>query len=307
MTKSLGNFLQDKKISANLSSLLNHLACVGKYINHSIRNGNTGISNTTNSFGENQLALDLLADKIITEELRKSKLVKLAISEEQSQPITFENSTGNFIVAYDPLDGSSLVDANLSIGTIFGVWQQEDGGLFGQNVDKNMVASCYIIYGPRVILVVAIKDSGVQEFELNDVGEFILTREKITIQATTKYFSPGNLRACNFNEKYGKIVQKMIKDGKTLRYSGGMVPDLHHILCKGEGFFSYPADDKNKQGKLRLLFECGPFAFIFREAGGFACEEKNGDILKIKIEDYHQTTPIFIGSKKAVQETVNTL
>jgi fructose-1,6-bisphosphatase I len=103
------------------------------------------------------------------------------------------------------------------------------------------------------------------------------------------------------------VVESWIEEGKTLRYSGGMVPDLHHILSKGQGIFSYPRDEKHPNGKLRLLFECGPFAFIFREAKGLALNQEGEEILKTKITKIHQRTPIFIGSTDEVKAVIKKL
>jgi len=248
--KSFNHFLREKGVKNDVRSLLYHIARAVKYINFSIRSGNTGKVSTENSFGEQQLAMDVLPDKIIAKELEQSELAKIIVSEEQENCIEFPAPRGNFFVAYDPLDGSSLVDANLAIGSIFGIWDNPD--VLGKPVEENMVASCYSVYGPRITLVISIKDKGTHEFELNDVGEFILSREDIKIEEETNYFAPGNLRCCNENPKYKTVVDNWISDKKTLRYSGGMVPDLHHITCKGNGIFAYPRDQKNKNGKLRL-------------------------------------------------------
>lgn len=300
--KSFNHFLRERGVENDVRSLLYHIARSVKYINFSIRAGNTGKALTENNFGETQVAMDVLADQIIMKELEFSELASKIVSEEQDNCILFEAPRGDYLVAYDPLDGSSLVDANLSIGSIFGIWENPE--VVGKKVGEGMIASCYAVYGPRITLVIAIKDKGLHEFELNDVGEFILTKSDITIEGETKYFAPGNLRATNENPGYKAVVDRWMAEGKTLRYSGGMVPDIHHMLSKGQGIFCYPRDERHPNGKLRLLFECAPFSFVFREAGGASLNQENNDILETLVNDYHQTSPIFIGSKNEVEKTV---
>jgi fructose-1,6-bisphosphatase I len=301
--KSFNHFLREKGVSNNLRSLLYHIARSVKYINFSIRAGNTGKSGGENCFGEKQMRMDMLSDQIITDELRFSELAGRIASEEQESCQDFSASRGSYFVAYDPLDGSSLVDANLAIGSIFGIWDRTE--LIGTAAGENLVASCYAVYGPRITLVISVRGLGVHEFELNDVGEFILTRESITIEDQARYFAPGNLRVCPQNPEYKKWIDDCIQTGKTLRYSGGMVPDLHHIFSKGNGVFCYPRDEKNPNGKLRLLFECAPFALAFSEAGGSAKNQEGQNILQTRVEEYHQNSPIFIGSKKAVDQVLD--
>lgn len=303
------HFLREQGVSGDLRSLLYHIARSIKYINFSLRSGNTMKAKTSNASGEEQMALDVLSDQIIMDELTKSDLACMMASEEQDEAIPLTCSRcgrEKFAISYDPLDGSSLVDANLAIGSIFGIWK--DCGNFLGCTGQKLVASAYAVYGPRVTFTVAIKGKGTHEFELNDVGEFILTRKNITLTDNTKYFGPGNLRATQHDEKYLAYVNHCMTEQRTLRYSGGMVPDLHHILCKEQGVFTYPKMiPKYPNGKLRLLFECAPFSMIFEEAGGIALDQEGTRILDQKIEDIHQRTPIFIGSKNSVTEAVEFL
>ena len=135
----------------------------------------------------------------------------------------------------------------------------------------------------------------------------MLTQKHVELKPTTKYFAPGNLRATKVNPKYLTLVEKYIAEGRTLRYSGGMVPDLHHILKKGEGIFCYPGCAKHPNGKLRLSFECAPFAMIFAEAGGLTLDCNGTNILDLEIKEPHQRTTIFIGSKDEVRNAVEAL
>ena len=300
--QSFNHFLRERGAEWDVRSLLYHIARSVKYINFSIRAGNTERVTTSNSFGENQMRLDVMADKIISTELEKSGLAKVVASEEQETCIEYEATRGNYLVAFDPLDGSSLVDANLAIGSIFGLWNDPD--VIGKKAEENMVAACYSVYGPRITFIIALKDKGIHEFELNDVGEFMLTKPDIKVAPKTKYFSPGNLQTYREDDAYRNVVDFWLNEQRTLRYSGGMAPDLNHIFCKGEGIFSYPRDKAHPAGKLRLLFECAPFAFMMREAGGLALNQEGDPILDTIVKDHHQTTPIFIGSKDEVEQVV---
>ena len=304
-SQSFNHFLRERGADWDVRSILYHVARSVKYINFSIRAGNTGGAGTENASGESQIAMDILADQIISRELEKSQIAKVIASEEQETCIEFESHRGNFFVAYDPLDGSSLVDSNLAIGSIFGIWDNPD--VIGNKAGAGMVAACYAVYGPRITLTIALKGKGTHEFELNDVGEFILTRADITIEDDTTYFAPGNLKACAENPKYAAVMQRWLDNQSKLRYSGGMVPDLHHILSKGHGIFTYPSDKKHKDGKLRLLFEGAPFTFIFNEAQGVGKNQAGEDILDTKVEHYHQNTPVFIGSKNEVKTVTKML
>ncbi len=302
--KSFNHTLRVNKVPNDVRSLLYHIARGVKYINFSLRAGNTGKANTSNHSGEDQLKLDVLSDQIIMNELEGSELCALLASEEENELVHFPAPRGKFVVAYDPLDGSSLVDANLTIGSIFGIWEGEE--IIGRK-GKEMIAAAYAIYGPRVELIVAVKGKGVMVFEMNDVGEFMLTKKDLKLRENSKYFAPGNLRATAINKKYLKLINDYIAEKRTLRYSGGMVPDLHHILQKGEGIFTYPGCEKHPNGKLRLAFECAPFAFIFAEAEGNATTADGQDILDIEIKEPHQRTTIFIGSTGEVTRAVNAL
>jgi len=299
------HFLRENDVSNELRSLLYHIARSIKYINFSLRAGNTVQAESDNASGEHQLKLDILANDIICKELKKSELASIIASEEEDECKHFPSPRGTFGVSFDPLDGSSLVDANLAIGSIFGIWDCNE--FIGKTARKNMVAACYAIYGPRISFVIAVKGKGVHEFELNDVGEFVLVKKNITLKPNSKYFAPGNMRATCGNEKYLEIIQKWISECRTLRYSGGMVPDLHHILSKQEGIFSYPRDEKYTNGKLRLLFECAPFSMIFEEAGGLALDQDGKPVMEIEVTETHQRTPIFIGSKNEVAACVKAL
>ena len=293
---SLNEHLFSKgKINDELRHLILHIAQAAKYIHSAIRTTEMGLTGTKNQFGEKQLKLDVVSDDIIRQHLCESRLVCSYISEEQKEVIEL-TSDAPYSVVFDPLDGSSLVDVNFAIGSIFGIYIGND--VIGKT-PKEQVAALYTIYGPRTLLVYS-TGNGVHEFILNEVGEFILLREYLGVADTAKNYSPGNVGSVKDEEGYRAVVDAWISDGMTMRYSGCMVADVHHILSKGQGVFTYPGGAKYPEGKLRLVFECGPFAYLMNQAGGAASDGK-GDILKKKITDIDQRTPLIIGSKKEVE------
>lgn len=283
------------KIPDELRHLILHIATAAKYVQSAIRTTEAGLAGTKNQFGEEQVKLDVLSDDIICQHLKESRLVATYISEEQKDVIEL-SSKAPYSVVFDPLDGSSLVDANFAIGSIFGIYKGHE--LIGRK-PKEQVGALYVIYGPRTLLVYC-TGNGVHEFILNDVGEFILLREYLGVADKAKNFAPGNLNSILEDKSYHDVFHAWNKDKMTLRYSGCMVSDIHHILSKGQGVFTYPAGSKYPDGKLRLVFECGPFSYLMAHAGGAASDGKM-DIMDKKITDVDQRTPIIIGSKKEVE------
>lgn len=302
MLKLLDSHLYKADVPDRLRHLVMYIARAGKYINHALQMGDMGATGTQNKSGDDQLALDVLTDKIIMENLDVCNIVSHVISEEQDDITICECKENKevYSVAYDPLDGSSLVETNLAIGSIFAIF--EGKGFIGRT-GREMVAAINIVYGPRTTLMYTV-GKGTHEFTLNDVGEFTLTAENITIKDSAKHFAPGNLRAGNKNAKYKKLVNHWMDEEYTLRYSGGMAADINHILKKGEGIFTYPPNPpKYPKGKLRLLFECNPFSFLMEQAGG-ASSNGEVDIMDIEVTELHQRTPIYIGSKEEVKTAV---
>lgn len=300
--KLLDNHLHESGTSDSLRHLIMAISRAAKYIHYFIQTGDLGLAGTSNVSGDEQLALDVQADKIIMENIMMCQLVNRAASEEQETENICKcgGKKGEYSVAFDPLDGSSLVETNLAIGSIFSIYK---GQKFLGRTGREQAAALYVVYGPRITLVYSV-GKGVHEFKLNDVDEFVLSQENIRIAETTNHFAPGNLRAAAPGSAYRKVVESWMNDNYTLRYSGGMTPDLNHIFMKGEGIFTYPSYvPKYPHGKLRLLFECNPFAYLIEQAGGAASDGERA-ILDIKIEEIHQRTPIYIGSKKEVERVV---
>jgi len=289
------------KVSDDLRHLILDIARAAKYIHYSIRTTDAGLAGSKNQFGEEQVKLDVLSDRIIEQHLRESRLVAGFISEERDEVVEL-HADAPYSVVFDPLDGSSLVDVNFAIGSIFGIYKGKD--LIGKT-PRMQVGALYILYGPRTILVYS-TGNGVHEFILNEVGEYVLLREFIGVADTAKNFSPGNLEAVSDNSGYGKLLQAWMKDGLKLRYSGCMVADCHHILSKGQGVFTNVGGSKYPDGKLRLVFECGPFAYLVEQAGGSASNGKM-PIMDVVIKDIDQRTPLVIGSSKEVERSVKML
>lgn len=285
----LRRHLRSQSICDNLIHLICEVAEASKYVINAVRTGDLGVAGTSNLYGEEQLALDVLSDRIMRKRLIHSGVVCNIASEEMDEIYSVTpNASGLYSVAYDPLDGSSLVDVNLAVGTIVSIYSGCD--LFQEG--RKQVAALYILYGPRVSLVYSV-GNGVHEFTMNQLMEFTLTRENVKMQPAGDIYSPGGLR-----NKYAEGVERYVRyleaKGSKLRYSGGFVPDINQILMKGKGLFMYPALNGSPNGKLRVLYELNPMAFLIEQAGGAASDGKN-PILDIKPEKLDQRSPIFIG------------
>jgi len=242
-----------------------------------------GYSQEQNSSGETQLQLDIQCDLIIEEELSHVSSVNTLASEEK-EDVMLINENAKYYIGFDPLDGSSLVDVNLSVGSIFGIYEKDFDG-------KNMMASCYVVYGPRVELVFAYE--GMVRLYLLQAGEFEFVKE-IHLKEKGNLNAPGGTQQ-NWKPYHKQMVDGLFQEGYRLRYSGGMVPDLHQILLKGGGLFSYPGTSDKPEGKLRQVFEVFPFAMIFEYAGGGAIDGKNR-VLEQTPRNVHDTSPCFFGS-----------
>ena len=246
-------------------------------------------SESDNISGDHQLELDVESDIVIENNFRNIQSIR-AISSEEKDELLELHKDGKYLISYDPLDGSSLVDVNLSVGSIFGIYED-------QFLGKNLVASAYIVYGPRVELIIA--QDEVKLYRLSD-GKFHFVKV-ITLNEKGDLNATGGTQQKWFPH-HKEMVESLFQEGYRLRYSGGMVPDLHQILLKGGGLFSYPATSDNKpKGKLRLLFEVMPFALVYEKAGGLAFNEKSERLLETIPEHLHDTSPCFFGSKYEVK------
>jgi fructose-1,6-bisphosphatase I len=294
----LRRHLRSQNICDNLIHLICEIAEASKYVINAIRTGDLGVAGTSNLYGEEQLALDVLSDRIMKKRLIHSGVVCNIASEEMDEIYqAMTDANGLYSVAYDPLDGSSLVDVNLAVGTIVSIYAGCD--LFQEG--RKQVAAMYILYGPRVSLVYSVGD-GVHEFTMNQLMEFNLTRENIRMEPDGNIYSPGGLRN-KYSEGDEKFIRYLEAKGCKLRYSGGFVPDINQVLMKGKGLFMYPALNGSPNGKLRLLFELNPMAYLVEHAGGAATNGKI-PILDIKPEGIDQRAPVYIGCVEDVNRAM---
>lgn len=297
----LSDHLLQTGVPADLQRLIVDIAEAGRAVQHAIRTTETGSAGTVNHFGEEQIKMDVISEDIIHKHLHESGLVATYISEEQNDIVELSDDAP-YSVVYDPLDGSSLVDVNLTIGSIFGIYEGKE--VVGRK-PREQVGALYVLYGPRTLLLYSVGE-GVHEFMLDESGEFVLLRESLKVADTAKNYSPGNLKAIQDNPAYKALANAWLESDMTLRYSGCMTADVHHILSKGQGVFSNVGGKKYPDGKLRLVFECGPFSYLMDQAGGSASNGTN-DILDTVIIAIDQRTPIIIGSKHTVAEALTHL
>ncbi len=290
----LRRYLRERNENRDLTRLICELAEASKYVINSIRTGDLGVAGTSNLYGEQQLALDVLSDRIIRKRLIHSGVVANMVSEETADIIPVSpDCEEKYSVAFDPLDGSSLVDVNLAVGTIISIYKGCE--LF--QAGRNQVAAMYILYGPRTTMVYS-TGNGVHEFAMNQLMEYTLVQENIQVEPRGSIYSPGGQRN-KYSPGTEKFVRNLEESGAKLRYSGGFVPDINQILIKGRGVFLYPHLQDAPNGKLRLLFELNPMAFLMEQAGGAASTGRQRilDIVPGSIDD---RAPVFIGCREEV-------
>lgn len=310
-----------KYATGELSRLLSHIGVAAKLVNREVNKAGLvdilGDVGTINTQGEAQQKLDVYADHQFINALRASGEVCGMASEEDNNIVTFDNvlsNDGKYIVCIDPLDGSSNIEVNVSIGTVFSIYRRiSERGHKAENKDFlqegiKQVAGGYIIYGSSTMLVYT-TGRGVNGFTLDpSIGEFCLSHADIRIPESGSIYSINEGYFEKFEEpirkyiKYAKEVDKQTKRPYKARYIGSLVADFHRNLLKG-GIFIYPATQDAPSGKLRLLYEANPLAFVVEQAGGMAV---NGEtrILDVKPNDLHQRTPLIIGSTNMVKKAI---
>ncbi|EHU0384596.1 class 1 fructose-bisphosphatase [Vibrio cholerae] len=322
--RTLGEFIVEKQhdfphASGELSSLLASIRLAAKIVNREINKAGLadiiGASGNDNIQGEEQQKLDLYANEKFKAALEARDQVCGVASEEEDEAVAFSkelNKNAKYVVLMDPLDGSSNIDVNVSVGTIFSIYRrvspvgtpptQED---FLQPGNKQ-VAAGYVIYGSSTMLVYT-TGNGVNGFTYDpSLGTFYLSHENMRIPENGKIYSinEGNyIRFPTGVKKYIKFCQENVpEEGRpyTSRYIGSLVADFHRNLLKG-GIYLYPSTQSHPNGKLRLLYECNPMAFLIEQAGGLA---SNGArrIMDIKPTELHQRVPFFVGSKNMVHK-----
>lgn len=299
------------------SELLYEIALVGKIISREVNKAGVaeiyGLTGEVNISGDQVQKLDIFSQQAFENVLGHCGHLCVMASEEQESiiPLSCEKSLGDYVLLFDPLDGSSNIDANVSIGSIFSLYKRGSKGGPG-NLDDLMqtgiqqVAAGYIIYGSSTMFVYT-TGQGVYGFTLDpSLGEFLLTHEKITLPNVNKVYSINERDYYSWPLGIQKYIEEIKKTGKISgRYVGTLVADFHRNLLYG-GIFLYPSTAKDPQGKLRLLYEANPLSFIIEQAGGRASNGKQ-NVLEITPTELHQKTPLYIGNKEEVEKINNLL
>lgn len=294
--------------TGELSQLLRDIILASKIISREInRAGLSGIEGMTeeeNVQGERQRMLDVIADVRFTRALVNGQQACAILSEESEGIIDTGNKNGKYIVAIDPLDGSSNIDVNISVGTIFSIYERVSPQ--GENFSEEdflqpgmkQVAAGYVLYGSSTMLVYT-TGHGVNGFTYEpSLGEYFLSHPNIKQPASGKIFSVNERDFDSFPEQVKAYINDCKRNKLDTRYVGSLVGDFHRNLLKG-GIYLYPSTEQYREGKLRLLYECNALALISEQAGGLA---SNGfqRVLEVKPEWYHQRVPFYAGSKEMV-------
>lgn len=289
--------------TGKLTLILNQIAEASKIIASHVKNSGLvnieGKAGTKNIYDEEVQKLDTFSNDLLVDLLTEIGFVNMIASEELEEPIILNNK-GEYSVFFDPLDGSSNIDTNISIGTIFSIYKNKDNKL---QKGSSQVASGYIVYGSSVMFVYTCNNS-VNGFTLDpSIGSYLLSHPNIkTPEKTFEYsINEGNFNL--YDEKIRKYLKSLKEKPYKLRYVASMVADIHRILLKG-GIFLYPSDKNQPNGKLRLMFEVNPMALLIERAGGKSYS-KNQSPLNIQPTDIHQKIPIILGSKEEVEKYIN--
>lgn len=291
------------KAKGNFTLLLSQLEYAGKIIASHIQKaglvdilGKTGEKNASH---EEVIELDRYSNQLLIDTLTASGAVHALASEELEDVYHVEKDGGEYTIFFDPLDGSSNTETNVTVGTIFSIYHKEEHFLQPGN---KQVAAGYILYGTSVMFIYS-SGKGVHGFTLDpSIGTFLLSHPDIKIPQSGSIYSLNEGNYSLYNEKTKAYVDyiKREKTGQKARYIGSMVADVHRTLLKG-GIFLYPSDSKSPEGKLRLLFEVNPMSYLVQNAGGLATTGKQNP-LDITPSSLHQRTPAILGSKKNVEE-----
>ncbi|MDB5004422.1 MAG: fructose-bisphosphatase [Mucilaginibacter sp.] len=314
--KTLGQFIIEKQADfpyakGELSRLLRDIGIAAKIVNREVNKAGLmdilGQAGSTNIQGESQQKLDVYANEQFISALRCGGECCVVASEENEDFIRIDDQA-NYVVAIDPLDGSSNIDVNVAVGTIFSIYRRKStGAAILSDVLQNgteQVAAGYIIYGSSTMLVYT-TGKGVNGFTLDpSIGEFCLSHPNLQIPKDGTIYSINEGNYVHFPTgvkqyiKYCQVEDPATGRPYTSRYIGSMVADVHRNLIKG-GIFIYPVTAAAPNGKLRLVYECNPMAFVIEQAGGRATNGKDR-ILELGVAELHQRSPIFIGSEKMV-------
>merc|ERR1719160_706132 len=295
--ETLDEVLDKKMADPELKSVLKTLFDGCGTITEALRKELVTVAeNQSSVFGDVQLGVDVVADNLMWDICKTEPLIKEGASEEEPEVLEM-HADGKFCVCWDPLDGSSIVDNNWAVGTILGIWGSETGIIGATGRDQ--VASLVALYGPRTTVFVTL-DDGVYEFTYGADG-WLCSRDRVEVKQESKIFAPANMRAAQDLPDYAKLIDYWMTNKYTLRYSGGLVPDICQQFTKRMGVFANPTSDKSP-AKLRLAFEAAPFGLLVEKAGGKTSDGVSGaSILDTKITGIDQRTPLCIGSAKEVE------
>lgn len=312
---TLRHFLrtQTQPVEPGLMELLEDIMAACRVIGTRLRNaafeGNHGLAGDTNVQGEDQKKLDVIADETFAEHCAASPRLAALVSEEQEDATWLkEPESGDYLLYFDPLDGSSNVDVNLSVGSIFSVSTvAKDGDRDLLKPGRTQVCAGYVIYGPAMTLVLTL-GSGVHSFSFDQAtGEFRLTQRDMTVPRETREFAINTSRYHLWDAPVRRYIDECLSGPNgpraakfNMRWTASMVADVHRILSRG-GVFMYPADSENqsKGGKLRLMYEANPMGWLIEQAGGIA-STGHDRILDIAPKDHHQRVPVILGSAEEV-------
>jgi len=314
---------EEPSATGELTLLLNDIASACKSISHEVNRGALtgvlGIAETENVQGEVQKKLDIITNDIFIDALEWTGHLAAMASEENDDiiPIPDQYPKGKYLICFDPLDGSSNIDVNLSVGTIFSILRSPDGVENPIEADflqpgSSQVCAGFCLYGPSTIMILT-TGSGVNGFTLDqDVGEFLLTHPNIRIPEDTSEFAINMSNQRFWEPSVQRYIDECIrgKDGPrrknfNMRWIASLVAEVYRILTRG-GIFTYPLDSKDptKAGRLRLMYEANPIGFIVEQAGG-ACSTGHQRILDIQPNTIHQRVPVILGSKNEVERLVS--
>eukprot|EP00640_Fibrocapsa_japonica_P003244 CAMPEP_0113940030 /NCGR_PEP_ID=MMETSP1339-20121228/6219_1 /TAXON_ID=94617 /ORGANISM="Fibrocapsa japonica" /LENGTH=337 /DNA_ID=CAMNT_0000943701 /DNA_START=108 /DNA_END=1121 /DNA_ORIENTATION=- /assembly_acc=CAM_ASM_000762 len=295
---SVTTWLLDEGVEAGLTKTVLGLFSACKEIAYKIRTASCDKMACFNEFGDEQLAIDILANNVLFENLQASGAVATASSEET--PTEDPMGGEGYSVAFDPLDGSSIIDTNFAVGTVCGIWPGDR--LIGVS-GKEMAGALIAVYGPRTTVTLALDGiDGAHEFLLVDDftarhGDWVKTNTFEAIDEG-KLFSPGNLRATQDNPGYNNLFNYWLENKYQLRYTGGMVPDVNQIMVKGKGVFCNPTSPARK-AKLRLIYEVAPLGYLIEKAGGKSSDGEKS-VLEIVSKTTEDVTQVCLGSAKEV-------
>jgi len=275
----------------------------------------TGLAGSSNTTGDEQKKLDVIANDLFIAAMKGSGKCKVMVSEEEEEAIAFtESAHAKYAVVCDPIDGSSNLDAGVSVGTIFGIFALPDNAK-GTKEDllrpgTDLVAAGFTMYGASTQLVITMKGGGVNGFTMDQaLGEFILTHPNMRIPRKRGIYSVNEGNSMYWDDTVKKYFDSLKFPGESgkpysSRYIGSMVADAYRTLLYG-GIFAYPADKKSPKGKLRILYECAPMAMVFENAGGQAVNSKMNRMLHVVPEHIHDRSGIFLGSYDEVQKVID--